>query len=340
MQSYAPIRAIRCSETARIPSSMLLILDTRLPDIDGITLCRRLREQRIISADAPRVVMTTSVQATRASSHRRFCRWRVGFLPAAGGRRFCLRIDTFVRASGRPTARRRKACSTKSTGLYNFRGMARRARETGAEALRVRGAMACVALAPVIDDAPRGRRVGRDPGQGRRRAPRRGARPHRARVRRHRPPGSRRVRRHCAGDYAGRRGAADGTSSARTREHRWFRSERELAPSAYGEASSPSPTIPTPRSMCSRCSSAPPRRLHAQHGLADYPAPNTPRPRHSEQSRLATSRAACGSRRCQRTNNEGATDRSVAPSSFGSGPDQGSTVATARSSGKARYVAS
>src|SRR5215211_2819889 len=54
-------------ETVRSTHVDLLILETRLPDVDGIQLCRRLREQRIVPATTP-IIMTTSVQATRASS--------------------------------------------------------------------------------------------------------------------------------------------------------------------------------------------------------------------------------------------------------------------------------
>jgi two-component system, cell cycle response regulator len=140
-------------DTARSTHLDVLILDTRLPDVDGITLCRQLREQRIIPATTP-IILTTSVQATRASSIAAFAAGAWDFCPHPVDSELLLsKMDTFVRAKRAADRAQEESLLDESTGLYNFRGMARRARETGAEALRVRGAMACVALAPVIDDA-------------------------------------------------------------------------------------------------------------------------------------------------------------------------------------------
>ena len=140
-------------ETARSTHLDVLILDTRLPDVDGISLCRQLREQRIVPATTP-IILTTSVQATRASSIAAFAAGAWDFCPHPVDSDLLLsKMDTFVRAKRAADRAQEESLLDESTGLYNFRGMARRARETGAEALRVRGAMACVALAPVIDDA-------------------------------------------------------------------------------------------------------------------------------------------------------------------------------------------
>jgi two-component system, cell cycle response regulator len=155
-RGYAVVRAHtghQVLETVRSTHLDLLILDTRLPDIDGITLCRQLREQRVISATTP-VIITTSVQATRASSVAAFSAGAWDFCPQpVDGDILLLRMDTFVRSKREADRAQDESLLDELTGLYNFRGMARRARETGAEALRVRGAMACVALAPVLDDA-------------------------------------------------------------------------------------------------------------------------------------------------------------------------------------------
>jgi two-component system, cell cycle response regulator len=140
-------------DTARSTHLDLLILDTRLPDVDGISLCRQLREQRIVSPTTP-IILTTSVQATRASSIAAFAAGAWDFCPHPVDSDLLLsKMDTYVRAKRAADRAQEESLLDESTGLYNFRGMARRARETGAEALRVRGAMACVALAPVMDDA-------------------------------------------------------------------------------------------------------------------------------------------------------------------------------------------
>ncbi|HEX7979606.1 MAG TPA: response regulator [Gemmatimonadaceae bacterium] len=158
-RGYAVVRAHtgnQVLETARNTHLDALILDVRLPDIDGITLCRQLREQRIISASTP-VVITTSVQATRASSLAAYAAGAWDFCPQpVDGDILVLRLDTFVRSKREADRAQEESLLDEATGLYNFRGMARRARETGAEALRVRGAMACVALAPVMDELQSG----------------------------------------------------------------------------------------------------------------------------------------------------------------------------------------
>lgn len=160
-RGYAVVRAHtghQVLDTVRNTHLDLLILDTRLPDIDGITLCRQLRQERAISATTP-VIITTSVQATRASSVAAFAAGAWDFCPQpVDGDLLLLRMDTFVRAKREADRAQEESLLDESTGLYNFRGMARRARETGAEALRVRGAMACVALAPIMDD-------GEEPGE-------------------------------------------------------------------------------------------------------------------------------------------------------------------------------
>ena len=154
-RGYAVVRAHTGNQVLDVVRSThldLLILDTRLPDIDGITLCRQLREQRIISSTTP-VIITTSVQATRASSVAAFAAGAWDFCPhPVDSDLLLLRMETFVRAKREADRAQEESLLDEATGLYNFRGMARRARETGAEALRVRGAMACVALAPVMDD--------------------------------------------------------------------------------------------------------------------------------------------------------------------------------------------
>jgi two-component system cell cycle response regulator len=155
-RGYAVVRAHtgnQVLDTVRSTHLDLLILDTRLPDIDGITLCRQLREQRVISATTP-IIITTSVQATRASSIAAFAAGAWDFCPhPVDSDLLLLKMETFVRAKREADRAQEESLLDEATGLYNFRGMARRARETGAEALRVRGAMACVALAPVMDDA-------------------------------------------------------------------------------------------------------------------------------------------------------------------------------------------
>jgi len=155
-RGYGVVRAYtghQVLETVRSTHVDLLIMDTRLPDVDGIQLCRLLRDQRIVPATTP-IILTTSVQATRASSVAAFAAGAWDYCPHPVDSDLLLsKMDNFVRAKRTADRAQERSLLDESTGLYNFRGMARRARETGAEALRIRGAMACVALAPVMDDA-------------------------------------------------------------------------------------------------------------------------------------------------------------------------------------------
>ena len=175
-------------------------------------------------------------------------------------------METFVRAKREADRAQEESLLDEATGLYNFRGMARRARETGAEALRVRGAMACV-RARACDgrrargSANRSRRVAEGVGEHLGVALARTAR------------ASDVIGHLGRGEFAviapattpGGRRAADGAPAARAREHgrcRW--ADEPARRSGCAAATSRCPTTPRRRSTCSRCSSGPPRRCTAQ----------------------------------------------------------------------------
>ena len=81
------------------------------------------------------------------------------------GEALLLKLDTFLQSKQQVDILREENLLDSGTGLYNMRGLARRAREIGADALRRREALACVVFAPEAE-----------PETGRR-GPRRGAAP-------------------------------------------------------------------------------------------------------------------------------------------------------------------
>jgi diguanylate cyclase (GGDEF)-like protein len=62
------------------------------------------------------------------------------------------KLDTFAAAKREADRLREEGLLDPATGLYNARGLARRAREIGAEASRRRDALACVAFIPAPGD--------------------------------------------------------------------------------------------------------------------------------------------------------------------------------------------
>ncbi|PYO12220.1 MAG: hypothetical protein DMD31_17235 [Gemmatimonadetes bacterium] len=68
---------------------------------------------------------------------------------------FLLRIEAFVRAKLDADRARAEGLVDEATGLYNMRGLARRARELGSQASRQHAALACVVFAPDFDTRDR-----------------------------------------------------------------------------------------------------------------------------------------------------------------------------------------
>ena len=67
-------------------------------------------------------------------------------------RRSCSSSNTFLQCKREVDALREENLLDPGTGLYNMRGLARRAKEIGAEAFRRRDPLACVVFAPEIDE--------------------------------------------------------------------------------------------------------------------------------------------------------------------------------------------
>src|SRR5512133_1600169 len=105
--------------------------------------------------DDPRVGGATPIIITTSGPDRREERlaayaagaWEVCSQPL-DGEVLLLKLSTWTRAKREVDRVRNESLLDEHTGLYNMRGLARRAREIGAEAYRQQHSLACVAFAP------------------------------------------------------------------------------------------------------------------------------------------------------------------------------------------------
>ncbi|CAG0969054.1 partial Polar-differentiation response regulator DivK, partial [Anaerolineae bacterium] len=129
----------------------VVIIDAGMPDISGVDLCQQLRDDPEFPSSTP-VVMTTAGPASRS---QRLDAYRAGVweylsLPV-DAEALLLKLSAFVRAKREIDRSRGESLLDASTGLYNVRGLARRAREMGAEASRRHAPLACVAITARVE---------------------------------------------------------------------------------------------------------------------------------------------------------------------------------------------
>jgi PleD family two-component response regulator len=161
---FAVVRAYSGRQTldlAEVASPDVVIVDSRLPDVDGIDVCRMLRDEARIGPHVP-LVLTTSGPAPRDFTREAYevGAWSVWEQPI-DGELLLLRLDNWVRAKRLVDGAERTALMDAETGLYTYRGMKQRAREVFADAARRATPVACIALGPALEsdrdaDASRG----------------------------------------------------------------------------------------------------------------------------------------------------------------------------------------
>lgn len=151
---YAVVRAYtgqQALERARTSQPDLIILDAQMPDMHGFEVCRALRGDPRFSATTP-IVITTSGPSGRT---QRLEAYRAGAWEFLGqpldGEALLLKLNTFLESKREVDGLREENLLDPGTGLYNMRGLSRRAREIGAEAFRRRDPVACVVFGPEID---------------------------------------------------------------------------------------------------------------------------------------------------------------------------------------------
>jgi PleD family two-component response regulator len=128
----------------------IVVLDSDLPDLDGVEVCRTLRRNR--AAWNMPIVMITSTPATKAQ--------RLAALEAGAWdylsvllhpEELTLKLDALARLKLEMDRALEESAVDPTSGLYTRRGLERRARELIAEAFRRRAPLACVALGVEVD---------------------------------------------------------------------------------------------------------------------------------------------------------------------------------------------
>lgn len=131
----------------------LVILDAQMPDLHGIEVCRLLREDPRFSATIP-ILITTAGPSGRV---QRLDAYRAGAWEFLGqpldGESLLLKLGTYLAAKQDADRTRDESLLDHDTGLYNMRGLSRRAREIGSEVYRRRQPLACLVLAAESLDA-------------------------------------------------------------------------------------------------------------------------------------------------------------------------------------------
>jgi len=138
-------------EGARRSAPDVVILDSALPETDALALCRALRVDPCITPSTP-ILLTTPgplgrtqvLDALRAGANGLWGQ-------PLDTEEFLLRLEGHVRAKLDADAARDRGLLDPRTGLYNVRGLERRARELAAQVDRRDASLACVALAAQTD---------------------------------------------------------------------------------------------------------------------------------------------------------------------------------------------
>lgn len=156
-RGFATVRAFtgkQALDLVRTTRADAIVLDVGLPDISGLDIIRLLREEPGFQAGTPVILLTsgTPSRAQRLEAYRAGA-WELLSEPY-DIEALVLKLLLFVRAKREADRSLEAGLLDPATGLYNARGLARRAREIGAEAARRRSAIACVAFMAQAEPVP------------------------------------------------------------------------------------------------------------------------------------------------------------------------------------------
>jgi two-component system, cell cycle response regulator len=152
-RGFAVVRAYSGRQTldlAEVAAPDIVLIDSRLPDMDGVDVCRALRAEHRVGAHVP-VVITTSGPAPREFLREAYVAgaWSVWEQPI-DGELLLLRLQTWVDAKRVVDEAERVSLIDLESGLYTYRGLSRRAREVMADAARRHTPVSCIAIGPVL----------------------------------------------------------------------------------------------------------------------------------------------------------------------------------------------
>jgi len=135
-------------ELARRTRPDAVIVDAGMPDLAGIEVCRILRADSRFATSTP-IMMTSAAAASRAD---RLAAYRSGvweyWTQPLDTDALILKLWNFVQSKQEVDRCHSDSLLDDATGLYNVRGLTRRAQELGAEAARRHSALACIAISP------------------------------------------------------------------------------------------------------------------------------------------------------------------------------------------------
>lgn len=133
-----------------------LIIEEHLPDGDGYALCRELVDENLISPSTP-LFLSLSRSPTRRD---RIAALQSGAWACLGepvdAEELMAMLDVFVQAKLDADQARAQGLVDEATGVYNARGLLRRAEELAASATRRHVPVCCVLLAPEIESTSTG----------------------------------------------------------------------------------------------------------------------------------------------------------------------------------------
>lgn len=149
LRAYTGKQAIERAQSAH-PD--LIILDSDLPDRDGFDVCRELRADPSVGPATP-IIMTSPGHPSRVKRLEALRAGAWDFIGSAlDGEELPLRLEAFLSAKLEVERARDESLLDEITGLYNLRGLAKRARELGSQAFRAHEPFACVVLTPMLRD--------------------------------------------------------------------------------------------------------------------------------------------------------------------------------------------
>jgi diguanylate cyclase (GGDEF)-like protein len=146
---FACLRAYTARQAVDLAKRMqpdAVIAEALLPDMSGVDLCHCLAEVLEFPGSTP-IVLTTAGAASRSDRLEAFRAgaWDYLSLPLDVDA-LILKLSVYVRGRREIEKSRDKSLLDPVTGLYNLRGLMRRAREIGAEAGRRHSSLACIAV--------------------------------------------------------------------------------------------------------------------------------------------------------------------------------------------------